>query len=458
MSQLKLSELIKPSLKQREFLEAVKSKKYPLYGGAKGGGKSYILRWALVVLLLRWAKLGHRNVRVGLFCEDYPSLKDRQITKIQTEFPTWLGRLADSQIQGMSFVLHPEYGGGIIALRNLDDPSKYASSEFAAVAIDELTKNRRDVFDQMRSIVRWPGISDTRILAATNPGGPGHDFVKRYWIDHDFPPEEKERDEFAFVQAFAKDNPHLSEEYVRSLEGLPERLRKAYLEGSWDVYEGQFFNEWREHIHVEEPFDIPDTWKLIRSIDHGRTAPTACLWGAIDQDKRIHWYREYYAAGIDADMNARAIARLSEGEFYTLSVMDSACFAHTGTDATIAEIYRKNGVICDPWPKNRATGWALFHEYLRPQAGGPPRMLFSRACRNAIRSIPALIYDKRDPEDLDTNGDDHCADSVRGALEALYASMGGKGEVFDPMRRWDMPRQLSGVLWPQTSVKDWRGV
>ena len=129
-----LKELIHPTERQLEFIKAVDENKYVLFGGAKGGGKSYILRWMLIRLLLCWAIKGYKQVRVGLFCEDYPSLKDRQITKIKKEFPHWLGILAESNIEGMSFVLAPQFGGGIIALRNLDDVSKYASSEFAAIA------------------------------------------------------------------------------------------------------------------------------------------------------------------------------------------------------------------------------------------------------------------------------------------------------------------------------------
>ncbi len=423
---VKLSELINPSPKQQEFLTAIENYKYVLYGGAKGGGKSYILRWALVKLLLLWAKAGHKGVRVALFCEDYPSLKDRQLSKVQLEFPDWLGKLADNNVQGMSFTLKPQYGGGIIAFRNLDDPAKYASSEFAAVAIDEMTKNNEIVFDQLRSIVRWPNISNTRIIGATNPGGIGHLWVKKRWIDRNFSENEPEPEQFHFIQAFAKDNPHLSPDYVRSLQGLPEALRKAYLDGSWDLVEGMYFTEWRNDIHVVEPYDIPSTWKKIRCIDHGRTAPTACLWGAIDYDGRIHWYREYYASGVDADVNAQKIAELSIGEKYVFTVIDSATFANTGFGVTISEIYQKNGVWAEPAPKERLAGWNLFHEYLRGD-DGIPRMVFFKNCENAIRTIPALIhysaekgYSDKKIEDVDSRGEDHCADAISYALQYLH--------------------------------------
>lgn len=395
---------------------------------AKGGGKSFILRWALIKLLMKWAVEGHKDVRVGLFCENFPVLKDRQVGKISTEFPPWLGKLADSQINGLSFTLAPQFGGGIIALRNIDDPAKYASSEFAAIAIDELTKNPQNVFSQFRSIMRWKGIDKTKFLAGSNPGSLGHAWVKQLWIDRDFPEDEPERDQFAFVQAFASDNPHLSKDYVKSLDGLPPALRAAYRDGSWDIYEGQFFDEWRESIHVISPFEIPDTWRKFRSIDHGRSKPTAGMWGAVDHDGTIYWYREHYRAGQDADMNAQQIAQASNNEEYAFTLLDSACFAKTGTGETIAEIYQRNGVPdVQPWPKNRHAGWALFHEFLRQTKNAEgrvigPKMKFFNTCKNAIRTIPSLIYDDSDPEDLDSNGDDHVADAIRGSLEHLHES------------------------------------
>lgn len=426
-----LSDLIKPTPKQKEFLIALDKYKYCLYGGAKGGGKSYILRWALVKLLLVWASKKKTGVRVGLFCEDYPSLKDRQLTKIATEFPPWLGKLGDNAIEGMSFILRPEYGSGVIALRNLDDPSKYASSEFAAVAIDELTKNEKVVFDQFRSIIRWPGIDETKFIAGTNPGGIGHEWVQKLWIRREFEEGEPEEEKFYFLQAFAKDNPFLSPLYVRQLEGLPEKLRKAYLEGNWDIFEGQFFTEWDREKHTIIPFTVPENWRRIRAIDHGRTKPTCCLWGALDYDGNIVWYREYYAAGVDADINAREIAKMSAGERYIATVLDSACFSKTGTGETIAEIYERNGVMCEPSAKNRLAGWALLHEYLRSEGQETPKMRFFTTCLNAIRTLPSLIHDERRPEDLDTEGEDHAADAISYALQAMHETKSVK--PLDPL-------------------------
>ena len=193
-TQVRFSELAHFTPKQKEADRLIDRFKYFLYGGAMGGGKSYLLRWKLLKLLFRWAKQGHTGVVVGLFCEDYPALKDRHLSKIGKEFPKWLGKLHnDHKEHGRAFILNPEYGSGVIAFRNLDDPSKYASSEFAAEAVDELTKNQEDVFDDLRTRLRWPGIADVRFFAATNPGGVGHAWVKRKWLDGEH--DEHELDE-----------------------------------------------------------------------------------------------------------------------------------------------------------------------------------------------------------------------------------------------------------------------
>src|ERR1700704_843969 len=120
-NRIDINKLFRPQKKQLEFYNATKTHQYILYGGAAGGGKSWVFRWWLLVFLLEsFFKYGVRNVRVGLFTENYPALKDRQIAKIETEFPRWLGKLKEDRALGLIWQLKPEYGGGFIALRNLD--------------------------------------------------------------------------------------------------------------------------------------------------------------------------------------------------------------------------------------------------------------------------------------------------------------------------------------------------
>ena len=230
---LKFSELTKFFPKQQEALDASKRFKYVLFGGSVGSGKSYWIRWSAVYWLMKYyTKYGLKGVRAGVFCEDYPSLNDRHLTKVKFEFPEWLGTFNESKHE---FTLKPEYGSGIIAFRNLDDPSKYLSVEFAVIAIDEINRNPKTTFDMLRSRHRWPGIKDTKFIAGCNPLGEA--WVKNMWVKRLFPPNEKEQYEFVFVPALPTDNPHLPEEYYKSLESLPDNQRKAYLEGNWDAFD-----------------------------------------------------------------------------------------------------------------------------------------------------------------------------------------------------------------------------
>ena len=230
---VKFTELANFFPKQKEALEASKRFKFVLFGGSVGSGKSRWLRWSMVYWLIKFfQKYKVKGIRAGLFCEDYPSLNDRHLTKIKFEFPPWLGSWNEMRKE---FTLAPEYGSGIIAFRNLDDPAKYLSVEFAIQAIDEINRNQKPVFDMLRSRLRWPGIKDVKFLAGCNPMGEA--WVKNIWVKRLFPPEEKEQYEFVFVPALPTDNPYLPQEYYKSLESLPENQRKAYLEGNWDAFD-----------------------------------------------------------------------------------------------------------------------------------------------------------------------------------------------------------------------------
>ncbi|MFZ2151793.1 MAG: hypothetical protein WAV09_01650 [Minisyncoccia bacterium] len=449
---VKLSELIKPTERQREFFSAMDSHKFTLYGGAKGGGKSYIIRWAMVRLLLKWAKQGYLGVRVAIFCEDYPTLKDRQVTKINTEFPKWLGTLSDSQTEGLSFRLKKEYGGGVIALRNLDDPSKYASSEFAAVAIDEITKNLRDKFDQLRSIIRWPGIEDTKFIAGTNPGDIGHLWVKKLWVDRDFAQDDPRPDQVAFVKSLPTDNPHNAKSYLEELSKLPEKLRKAYWEGNWDVFEGQYFTEWDKERHTIAPFAIPPSFKKYRAYDHGRTNPACVQWFAVDYDGRVWVYRELYVKGLNVDQLALEINRLSGTEQYEYSVADPAIFSNTGMvdkfgGQTIAETFARYGIMFMPASNRRVDGWNLMHQYLAWTPEKMPRLVYFNTCKDSIRTIPSLVHDEIKPEDLDTDGEDHAADTTRYGLMSLHETRAEKPKT-EIERKIDAAKR-QGTFTPQ---------
>jgi len=231
--EISFTDLAKFLPKQEDAKKASERFKFVLYGGSLGSGKSYWLRWMMVYWLIKLsAKYNLKGIRAGLFCEDYPSLEDRHLSKVKWEFPEWLGKYNQ---QRHEFVLAPQYGSGIIAFRNLDDPEKYLSVEFAVMAVDEINRNPEVTFRELRKRLRWAGIKDVKFLAACNPRGEA--WVKNRWVKRMFPPEENEPYEFVFVPALPTDNPFLDASYWKSLESLPEAERKAFLEGDWDSFD-----------------------------------------------------------------------------------------------------------------------------------------------------------------------------------------------------------------------------
>lgn len=377
--------------------------RFVLYGGAAGGGKSYFLRWWAVFYLMALARQGVKGATVGLFCEDYPSLLDRQISKIRVEFPSSLGELKEGTTR--DFQLSSLYGSGRILLRNLDDPAKYLSAEFAGIAVDELTRNDRAVFDFLRSRLRWPGVSRPRFVAGTNPSGRGHAWVKKLWKDREFPPElEKLAGEFAFVPAKSSDNPFLDEQYHADLETLPPAMAKAYAEGSWDIFAGQYFDIWKESL-VVRPEDLRmQSWNTRWiSIDWGYKHPSAVYWHCLNDDGHTCTYREFVRSRLDADeLGRQIIARTpetAERERIADVYLSPDAWAQRDSSRTTAELLGDElarGGLPQPVAADddRVGGWRLMYQMLK---SGEWKV--STSCRGLIRCLPTLIYGDTDVED-----------------------------------------------------------
>jgi phage terminase large subunit len=401
--------------RQCEAEAAAESYQYTLYGGSRGPGKSYFLRWYGIKKLLKLAKVGIRGAEGGLFCEDYPSLKDRQIGKISTEFPGWLGSLRDSKEFGLAFHLPPAYGNGILKLRNLDDPSKYQSSEFAFILVDELTKNMQSTFDILRGSLRWPGIERPNFVGATNPGSIGHGWVRALWIDHQFPAEmQRIADRFTFVKALPDDNPHLTPDYWDMLETLPPDLARAWRWGDWDVFQGQFFANLRRDTH-----GFTGDWpagRIFRAFDYGEAAPSAVYWAVIDEVREVWVYRELYGAGMQYLALKHQIHDLSvdpdgnpEQIIYTVAPPD--IFATSkGTGVVGAEIF--NSAAAEhggfnlpviPADNNRIEGWRYMKQWI---TRGRLHIHLDN-CPHFWRTAPTMIFDETHAEDMDGRGEDH---------------------------------------------------
>jgi phage terminase large subunit len=428
-STIRLSELVQFLPLQQQAFDALFTHGYILYGGARGPGKSYFLRWsALLYVLYLFTFQGIRGVRVGLFCETYRDLQDRQISKIKTEFPAWLGEVKDTKEDGLCFFVREEYGGGQIALRNLDDASKYQSAEFAGIFIDELTKISRETFDILRGSKRWPGVAHTVFVAASNPGSIGHQWVKQLWIDRKFPEElQPKADEFIFIRALPADNPHLDQSYWDELNSLPEPLRSAWRDGNWDVFAGMAFPEWNTVTHVVEPFPVPAWWPRWRAIDWGYAKPWCCLWLAKDPDTtRVIVYREAYKTELTDPQQARLIRELTlPDEHILVTYADPSMWASKTVEDQVtstADKYQSLGITLTKADNDRIGGKRKVNAILAPLPDGLPGLQVFSTCTNLIRTLPALPYDKTRVEDIDTDAEDHAYDTLRYGLTKTVAN------------------------------------
>jgi hypothetical protein len=456
-----------------------------------------------------FADFGLKYVQVMLACEDYPSLKDRQIGKIAREFPKWLGTMfVDHKEYGRCFILHDDYGSGVICFRNLDDPSKYQSSEWAAILVDELTKNDLQTFTDLRMRLRWPGIPDMAcpFLGATNPGGIGHAYCKALWMDDVFPDEFLKpvdySKSFKYIPSKAEDNPYLDEAYWAQLQTLPPHLRAAFRDGSWDLFKGQAFQEWSRAYHVVEPmyFDhrdgkkrlYPEGATLFMTFDWGFGAPFSVGWWWIDSDGRKYRFSEWYgwngspnsgmrladteiAAGIikrEQVLGLEDVVERLGAKVYNPRVTrlcDPTCFNKKpdyrggGQMPSTAEVFMNCGLHMMPGDPSRVLKWRQFHEHLRvpyDETGkvcGVPMLQIYNTCNHFIRTIPALTVDRTDIEDIDTDGEDHCCDEAVHVM--VYRPVRGKTEapvVRRPPDIQDVKRLELEEIWESVRLEDER--
>jgi hypothetical protein len=418
-----------------------------LYGGAAGGGKSRWLRAEVLATLLRFP--GASGV---IFRRTFPDLAraDGHILSLLSEIPPGMGKYNATE-HVWTFT-----NGSRLELAHLQrdaDVLKYQGASYAVAAFDELTQFSEFQYRYLLSRLRVAGrLRDDmaaagwrpRVLAAANPGGPGHGWVKARFIDparpgvvwRPTPTEDEPRPGTrVFVSAKLTDNPHLDAGYADRLAALPSDERRALLEGDWDVFSGQRFTAWRRATHVIEPeaLPIPLGAGVPRAVgvDYGIDAPFAALWGAQFADGLVVIYREVYRAGLTAPEQADALlAAEAPGERDPDAgrvipvALDPASWARSPTvrlpgapnmpnlppPGSIADAYRQRvGTAALVKAQNdRLAGVSLVADKLRVRPDGLPRLLVYSTCPNLIRTLPALPRSVTTPEDVDTRAEDHC--------------------------------------------------
>jgi hypothetical protein len=418
---------MKPNPKQVEFLTA--REKYVCYGGARGGGKSWVLRIKLILLCMNYTGLNCLLLR-----ETYDEIKSNHLSPLgQMLHPFATLKVSEKLI---TFPNGSTIKGGYCGTDK--DVQRYQGLEYDVIAIDEATHFKEDWIKLISGSLRSVRTDvSTQMFFTTNPGGVGHAYFKRIFIDREYKDTEDPA-EYRFISATVYDNTVLTEtnpDYVRQLETLPEARRKAWLEGSWDVFEGQVFNEFvnapehyydRKFTHVIAPFEVPEDWNVYRSFDWGRAKPFSMGWWAVDYDGRMYRILEYY--GCQKDIPDTGLD-LSSDELFTRirdierthpflmgreirGVADPAIWK-SDAGPSVQESAAKYGILFSRGNNQRVAGWQEVHQRLQFDAEGIPMMYIFNTCKDFIRTVPALIYDTHKAEDVDSSLEDHIADETR---------------------------------------------
>jgi len=405
---------------QTEFLAA--SEREVFYGGARGGGKSY----AMLVDPLRYCSKPHH--RALLIRRTMPELRDL-ISKSQLLYSkAYPGAKWREQEKEWRFPSGAKIEFGYA--ENMTDVLRYQGQSYTWIGIDELPQYPSpDIYNFLRSSLRSVDKDIPVYLRATgNPGNIGSQWVKEMFVD---PAEPNSAFEIKidtpvgvktitrrFIPAKLQDNPYLmqTDDYYAMLASLPDIQRKQFLDGDWDAYEDSAFPEFSKTTHVVEPFEIPKGWYKFRAADWGYSSPACVLWFAVDYNNNLWLYRELYTSKVTADIFARQVLELESGEYIQYGVLDSSTWAKRGdVGPSIAETMIQQGCRwrqSDRSPKSRISGKLEIHKRLLINDKEPGLRIFKN-CRNLIRTISTLPTDKKNPEDVDTNAEDHAYDALR---------------------------------------------
>ena len=418
-----------PNPKQEQFFKA--RARYIAYGGARAGGKSWAMRVKFVLLCLRYS-----GIQILLLRRTLPELTENHVNPLLI----MLKGIAkyNKQEKVFSFPNGARLKLGYCA--NEADVLQYQGQAYDVIGMEEATMFTEFQYNCLRESNRSSGLMAEhfapRMYLTMNPGGVGHHWVKRLFVDRVY--KDKERpDDYIFIPAKVYDNKAFMDrdpDYVAQLESLPEKRRKMMLLGDWSSVEGAFFEEFvndpthyedRVWTHVISPFEPKASWKIYRSFDFGYNKPFSVGYWTVDEDGVIYRILEWYGCtetdneGLRIPPNQifEEVARLEREHPWLKGRKISGVADPSIWDASrgesVAESASKHGIFFTPGDNERIAGWMQVHYRLAFDENGFPMMYVFSNCKGFIRTIPALQYDDHKVEDLDTEGEDHVADEVR---------------------------------------------
>ena len=401
--------------KQKLFFAS--RKLYTGYGGAKGGGKTWAVRTK--------ALLGAYNfpgIRILLMRKTYPELQSNHIEpmlkEIRPELAQYNGSLHTIYFANGSLIHFGHWAGE-------SSEQEYNGQEYDWIFLDEATQFTWRTFQFLGGLLRGVNDFPKRFYVTCNPGGVGHRWVKRLFIDREYTtdsddPEENENpDDYLFIPATVEDNTALmksSPGYVRQLAQMPDNIKRAYRYGDWDALGGNYFPELSDAVHVVEPFQIPANWKRYRAFDYGLDM-FACGWFAVDEDGRSYMYREYSKSDLIVQRAAQEmLTRTLPGEHIEVTFAPPDMWSRQkDTGKTMAEVFMSCGVPIVQANNNRVQGHMLIKEMLAKRADGKPSLMFFRTCKQTIDDLKDIQADDNNPNDCAKDPHDvtHRVDCVR---------------------------------------------
>lgn len=393
-----------------------------LYGGAAGGGKSFSIIWDAVTFCMQ-----NDKVFVSIFRRTYPELEKSIILTALDVIPAaWYNY--NKKEHRMYFknesILEFNY------CQYDTDVYAFQSAQYQRLYFDELTHFNKFVYLYLTSRCRSvrPEIK-AQIKSASNPGNIGHGWVKARFIDDAIPgeltvrtnPETGTTFTTQYIPAKLQDNKYLMEgdpEYRNRLMNLDEIDRRGLLEGDWTILKGQFFTEWRYDIHVCKPFTIPKYWNRIRCLDWGYAKPSVVLWITFSPEGQAFVYRELKMLQTPDSVLAAKTLELSTEEHISYTVADPSIWSINQFERgeSIAMRLHSYGLSVMKADNARVSGWSVIHSYLHYTDEKPSKLKVFNTCPYLIESLPGLIHDEHNAEDINSKGDDHGADALRYGL------------------------------------------
>lgn len=405
--------------KQIEFCKA--TNKYICYGGARGGGKSHISRIKMCLLALNYP-----GIQILLLRRTLKELRENHVMQLQK----LLMGIAQFKESTKEFIFP---NGSRIVLGYCDaekDVLNYQGQAYEVIVLEEATMFTEFQFQALTESNRMSGnMKDDfvpRMYFTCNPGGVGHQWVKRLFIDKDYRGNEKAED-YLFIPSNVYENKYLMERdpnYVRVLENLPEDRKQAMLYGNWDIYDGQFFPEFDRKVHVIEPFDIPEHWNKYIAMDYGLDM-FAVIFVAIDTRGKAYVYNEIHKEDLIASEAVQMLkSYMRKDKFKDIYAPTDLWATDRHTGKSTAEIFQDNGVSLTQASRQREAGWIAVKEWLKvnktrhEQTGKmqeTPNLYIFNNCTNLIRCIPQLQHEEKNPNDCATEPHDitHITDALR---------------------------------------------